>query len=76
MRNRMRNVLVERLDVDVAGTVAQRLADDAVDQLDDRRLVVEVDLVGLVGALDLAVGRLERRRRGVRCRRRNARSAR
>ena len=35
--------------------------DDAVHQLHDRRLVVEVDLVGLVGALELAVSRLERR---------------
>ena len=38
----------------------RRLAHDAVHELDDGRLVVEVDLVGLVGAFDLAVGRLER----------------
>jgi hypothetical protein len=53
------HVLVEWLDVDVAGPVAQRLADDAVHELDDGCLVVEVDLVGVFGALDLGVRRLE-----------------
>ena len=51
--------LVERLDVDVGRAVAQRLADDAADQLDDRRLIVEAHLGGGGGNLALVVADLE-----------------
>jgi len=52
--------VVERFDVDVGGAVAQRLADDAVDQLDDGRLVVEVDLARSGGDSLLLVEVLDR----------------
>ena len=41
-------LVVERLDVDVAGAVAHRLADDAAHELHHRRLVVEADLGSLL----------------------------
>ena len=52
------NLFVERFDVDVGGAVAKCLADDPRHQLDDRRLIVEADLVerlfaGLVGGLGI-----------------------
>ena len=40
------DVFVLWLDVDVAGTVAHGLADNAAHELDDRRLIVEADLGG------------------------------
>ncbi len=53
--------LVERLDVDIGGSVAQRLADDARHQLHHRRLIVEADRVdGFFGGLAGCVGLLER----------------
>ena len=53
-------LLVERLDVDVARAVAHGLADDAVHELDDRRLVVEADLGGLGRDPGLVVLEVER----------------
>ena len=53
------HLLVERFDVDVGRAVAHRLADDAADQLDDRRLIVEADLGGDRCRLALIVADLE-----------------
>ena len=41
MRNRTRTLVVLRLDVHVGGAVAQRLGDDLVDDLHDRRVRVD-----------------------------------
>ena len=41
MRNRTRTCVALRLDVDVGGAVAQRLREDEVDDLDDRRVLVD-----------------------------------
>ena len=53
--------VVERLDVDVRRPVAQRLADDLRDELDDGGLVVEADLRHRLGDRLLAVFAGERR---------------
>ncbi len=52
-------LLVEGFDVDIAGSVAHRLADDAVHQLDDRGLIVEAHLGGKGGHLGVVVGDVE-----------------
>jgi hypothetical protein len=40
--------VLERLDVNVGGVVLHRLGEDRVDQLDDRRLVIALQQVGLL----------------------------
>ena len=41
--------VLERLDVDVGGVLLDRLGEHGVDQADDRRIVVAVEQVGLLG---------------------------
>ena len=41
--------VLERLDVDVGGVLADRLGQHGVDQADDRRVVIALEQVGLLG---------------------------
>ena len=41
--------ILERLDVDVGGVLAHRLREQRVDQADDRRIVLALEQVGLLG---------------------------
>ena len=62
MRKRIRRSLGRRLDVDVRRPLLQRLAQDQVDVLDDRRVLDDRVEVGEVGHLGRVVGAGLRRR--------------
>ena len=53
VRTRTRTRVVLRLDVHVGGAVAHRLLEDQVDDLDDRRVLVDLDDDGVAGIGEL-----------------------
>ena len=73
--------VLERLDVDVGGVLAHRLGQHGIDQADDRRVVVALEQVGLLGQLLRPGGRgrcclrAPRRPASTRCRPRRSSAA-
>ncbi len=56
--------VLERLDVDVGGVLADRLGQQRIDQADDRRVIVALEQIGLLGQILRQVRQIGRLPRG------------